>query len=81
MHSRLHVVWLFGKMMFVFRWKGENVATTEVTEIFGLVDFIQEANVYGVEIPGTVCSQWHQNQIFAKVNVLSRGCFVYTLLG
>ncbi|KAM3874600.1 long-chain fatty acid transport protein 6 [Diretmus argenteus] len=35
-----------------FRWKGENVATTEVTEALGLVDFIQEANVYGVEIPG-----------------------------
>ncbi|XP_029025794.1 long-chain fatty acid transport protein 6 [Betta splendens] len=34
-----------------FRWKGENVATTEVTESLGLVDFIQEVNVYGVEIP------------------------------
>ncbi|KAJ8287284.1 hypothetical protein GJAV_G00049780 [Gymnothorax javanicus] len=36
-----------------FRWKGENVATTEVTEILGMVDFIQEANVYGVEVPGS----------------------------
>ncbi|XP_072514886.1 long-chain fatty acid transport protein 6 [Salminus brasiliensis] len=35
-----------------FRWKGENVATTEVTEILGLPDFIQEANVYGVVVPG-----------------------------
>ncbi|XP_034048557.1 long-chain fatty acid transport protein 6 [Thalassophryne amazonica] len=35
-----------------FRWKGENVATTEVAEIFGLVDFIQEVNVYGVKVPG-----------------------------
>ncbi|XP_012671646.2 long-chain fatty acid transport protein 6 [Clupea harengus] len=35
-----------------FRWKGENVATTEVTEILGLVDFIQEVNVYGVEVQG-----------------------------
>ncbi|XP_059213358.1 long-chain fatty acid transport protein 6 [Centropristis striata] len=35
-----------------FRWKGENVATTEVTEVLGLVDFIQEVNVYGVEIQG-----------------------------
>uniref|UniRef100_A0A3Q1CSD7 long-chain-fatty-acid--CoA ligase n=1 Tax=Amphiprion ocellaris TaxID=80972 RepID=A0A3Q1CSD7_AMPOC len=35
-----------------FRWKGENVATTEVMETLGLVDFIQEVNVYGVEIPG-----------------------------
>ncbi|KAK9532970.1 hypothetical protein VZT92_010327 [Zoarces viviparus] len=35
-----------------FRWKGENVATTEVTEMLGLVDFIQEVNVYGVEVQG-----------------------------
>ncbi|CAN9504724.1 unnamed protein product [Ophioblennius macclurei] len=35
-----------------YRWKGENVATTEVTETLGLVDFIQEVNVYGVEVPG-----------------------------
>ncbi|XP_034458674.1 long-chain fatty acid transport protein 6 [Hippoglossus hippoglossus] len=35
-----------------FRWKGENVATTELTEALGLVDFMQEVNVYGVEIPG-----------------------------
>uniref|UniRef100_A0A8C5I6E8 long-chain-fatty-acid--CoA ligase n=1 Tax=Gouania willdenowi TaxID=441366 RepID=A0A8C5I6E8_GOUWI len=34
-----------------FRWKGENVATTEVSEALGLVDFIQEVNVYGVEVP------------------------------
>ncbi|XP_062998648.1 long-chain fatty acid transport protein 2 [Elgaria multicarinata webbii] len=35
-----------------FRWKGENVSTTEVADILGLVDFIQEANVYGVSVPG-----------------------------
>ncbi|XP_039093064.1 very long-chain acyl-CoA synthetase isoform X2 [Hyaena hyaena] len=35
-----------------FRWKGENVATTEVADIVGLVDFIQEVNVYGVSVPG-----------------------------
>lgn len=35
-----------------FRWKGENVATTEVADTVGLVDFIQEVNVYGVKIPG-----------------------------
>ncbi|XP_061553722.1 long-chain fatty acid transport protein 6 isoform X1 [Phycodurus eques] len=35
-----------------FRWKGENVATTEVAQTLGSVDFIQEVNVYGVEIPG-----------------------------
>ncbi|XP_037357650.1 long-chain fatty acid transport protein 2 [Talpa occidentalis] len=35
-----------------FRWKGENVATTEVADILGLVDFVQEVNVYGVPVPG-----------------------------
>ncbi|KAM6180576.1 long-chain fatty acid transport protein 2 isoform 2-T2 [Erethizon dorsatum] len=35
-----------------FRWKGENVATTEVSDIVGLVEFVQEVNVYGVPVPG-----------------------------
>lgn len=29
------------------------MATTEVAETLGLVDFVQEVNVYGVEIAGT----------------------------
>lgn len=35
-----------------FRWKGENVATTEVSDVIVMLDFIQEANVYGVSVPG-----------------------------
>ncbi|XP_051952616.1 solute carrier family 27 member 2a [Xyrauchen texanus] len=35
-----------------FRWKGENVATTEVSEMLIMLDFIEEANVYGVKLPG-----------------------------
>ncbi|XP_057674949.1 long-chain fatty acid transport protein 6 [Corythoichthys intestinalis] len=35
-----------------FRWKGENVSTMEVSEVLCLLDFIQEANVYGVSVPG-----------------------------
>jgi fatty-acyl-CoA synthase len=35
-----------------FRWKGENVATSEVAEALGVVDGIKEANVYGVAVPG-----------------------------
>ncbi|XP_069507365.1 long-chain fatty acid transport protein 3 [Ambystoma mexicanum] len=35
-----------------YRWKGENVATTEVAELVGVLDFFQEVNVYGVSVPG-----------------------------
>uniref|UniRef100_A0A8C6PQ23 long-chain-fatty-acid--CoA ligase n=1 Tax=Nothobranchius furzeri TaxID=105023 RepID=A0A8C6PQ23_NOTFU len=35
-----------------FRWKGENVATTEVSDILSFIDCLQEANVYGVQVPG-----------------------------
>lgn len=39
-------------LAFSSSWKGENVATTEVADIVGLVDFVQEVNVYGVPVPG-----------------------------
>jgi fatty-acyl-CoA synthase len=35
-----------------FRWKGENVATGEVSEALAAVQGIREANVYGVAVPG-----------------------------
>ncbi|XP_034050908.1 very long-chain acyl-CoA synthetase-like [Thalassophryne amazonica] len=35
-----------------FRWKGENVATTEVADVLVMVDCIEEVNVYGVKVPG-----------------------------
>ncbi|MBN3318355.1 S27A6 protein, partial [Atractosteus spatula] len=35
-----------------FRWKAENVATTEVADVLSSVDFLQEVNVYGVSVPG-----------------------------
>ncbi|KAI8887112.1 acetyl-CoA synthetase-like protein [Backusella circina FSU 941] len=34
-----------------FRWKSENVATTEIAEVFGDYSGIQEANIYGVLVP------------------------------
>ncbi|XP_048780355.2 long-chain fatty acid transport protein 6-like isoform X2 [Ostrea edulis] len=34
-----------------FRWKGENVSTNEVANVLTELPFIQDANVYGVEIP------------------------------
>ncbi|XP_026871949.2 long-chain fatty acid transport protein 6 [Electrophorus electricus] len=51
-----------------FRWKGENVATTEVTELLGLLDFIQEANVYGVEVPG------HEGRAGMAAVIVRPGC-------
>nr|XP_003199367.1 long-chain fatty acid transport protein 6-like [Danio rerio] len=35
-----------------FRWKGENVSTTEVSEVLGSLDFLLDVNVYGVTVPG-----------------------------
>ena len=35
-----------------FRWKGENVSTTEVTETINLFPGIREASVYGVPVAG-----------------------------
>ena len=35
-----------------FRWKGENVATSEVAEALSVVPGIKESNVYGVRVPG-----------------------------
>lgn len=34
-----------------FRWKSENVSTTEVAQVLGLHPAVQEANVYGVQLP------------------------------
>lgn len=36
-----------------FRWKGENVATTEVEEVANQFDQITETVVYGVQVPNT----------------------------
>ncbi len=35
-----------------FRWKGENVATSEVAEALSTIPGIKEANIYGVKVPG-----------------------------
>jgi len=35
-----------------FRWKGENVSTSEVAEVISVYPGVHEANLYGVEVPG-----------------------------
>ena len=35
-----------------YRWKGENVATSEVTQALSVIAGVREANVYGVKVPG-----------------------------
>ncbi|MGB0921623.1 MAG: long-chain-acyl-CoA synthetase [Alphaproteobacteria bacterium] len=35
-----------------FRWKGENVATSEVAEVMAVMNGVQEVNIYGVQVPG-----------------------------
>lgn len=35
-----------------FRWKGENVSTTDVANVISQLHFIYDANVYGVTVPG-----------------------------
>ncbi|XP_027028958.2 hsFATP2a_ACSVL_like domain-containing protein [Tachysurus fulvidraco] len=50
-----------------FRWKGENVATTEVADILSMVDCIEEANVYGVAVKG------HEGRIGMAAIVLKEG--------
>jgi len=35
-----------------FRWKGENVATSEVAEVLSVSGGVKEVNVYGVSVPG-----------------------------
>lgn len=36
-----------------YRWKSENVSTNEVSEALGIFDGIEQANVYGVDVPHT----------------------------
>jgi fatty-acyl-CoA synthase len=36
-----------------FRWKGENVATSEVSAAIGTFPGVKHTNVYGVAVPGT----------------------------
>ncbi len=51
-----------------FRWKGENVSTTEVTEAINTFPGIEDANIYGVGIPG------HEGRAGMAVIVCEKDC-------
>lgn len=50
--DRLGYFYFVDRIGDTFRWKGENVATSEVAEALSVVPGILEANVYGVTVPG-----------------------------
>ncbi|CAK6961560.1 hsFATP2a_ACSVL_like domain-containing protein [Scomber scombrus] len=50
-----------------FRWKGENVATSEVADILSMAQSILEANVYGVKVEG------HEGRIGMAAVTLKEG--------
>ncbi|XP_074534508.1 long-chain fatty acid transport protein 2-like [Halichoeres trimaculatus] len=50
-----------------FRWKGENVATSEVGDILNMANGILEANVYGVKVEG------HEGRIGMAAVTLKEG--------
>nr|XP_040019380.1 hsFATP2a_ACSVL_like domain-containing protein [Gasterosteus aculeatus aculeatus] len=50
-----------------FRWKGENVATSEVADILTMADCLFEANVYGVKVEG------HEGRIGMAAVTLKEG--------
>jgi len=54
MRDNLGYYYFVDRMGDTFRWKGENVATTEVAEAVSLAPGVAEVTVYGVQIPGKV---------------------------
>lgn len=51
--DKLYYYYFIDRIGDTFRWKGENVATSEVAEAISIFPGIKEANVYGVKVPGT----------------------------
>lgn len=53
-----------------FRWKGENVSTTEVEGTLSRLLDMKDVVVYGVEVPGTVTTPNHHTALFPLFSVL-----------
>jgi fatty-acyl-CoA synthase len=50
--DRLGYFYFVDRVGDTYRWKSENVSTSEVSEVLGRAPGVVQANVYGVEIPG-----------------------------
>lgn len=53
--------------MFRHRWKGENVATSEVGDVLTMAQCISEANVYGVKVEGILPDLRHRSRTYAAL--------------
>lgn len=45
-------LWFSDRIGDTYRWRGENVSTAEVGDIIGHHPMVEEANIYGVKVPG-----------------------------
>ncbi|XP_077980055.1 long-chain fatty acid transport protein 2-like [Glandiceps talaboti] len=70
-----YYLYFFDRLGDTFRWRGENVSTSEVAQVMTSYVGVQEANVYGVKVPGhngragmaaVVLEDGHQNFDFKK---------------
>ncbi|KAK5867222.1 hypothetical protein PBY51_011734 [Eleginops maclovinus] len=63
----MNFVYFMDRVGDTFRWKGENVATSEVADILTLVNSVSETNVYGVKVEG------HEGRIGMAAVTLKEG--------
>lgn len=61
-----------------FRWKGENVSTTEVEGTLSRLLDMMDVVVYGVEVPGTVTTRNHHTALFFTIVCID---FQFTTMG
>lgn len=49
-----HFVYFADRIGDTFRWKGENVSTTEVANKLTELSWVEDCNVYGVQVKGNI---------------------------